>query len=351
MSKLTRGLITVGVLAIVWLLPQPHGVTVQGWKMFGIFLATVVGLLLQPVPFGAVCLISISFANISGVLTMGETLAAYSNPIIWLILSAYLLSRAMIVTGLGRRISFMMIAWFGSSTLRLAYAMAASDLLVSPVIPANSARSGGVIFPVVRSLCSAYGSEPGPTARRAGAFLMKSTYDINATTSAMFITAMGGNLLCVDFAAKVLNIKITWSLWAMASIVPGILSLIAIPLFLYIVYPPEVKYSPEAQAMARGELVKMGPISRNEKAAAGVFVGALLLWATSQLTGIDATLVAFLAVCVLLLLDVLTWDDVMAEKGSWDVFLQNSGLLVGYPKRWPNRCQGCTASLFWSSRP
>ena len=41
----------------------------------------------------------------------------------------------------------------------------------------------------------------------------------------------------------------------------------------------------------------------------GVFVLALVLWATSQFTKIDATTVAFLGISILAATGVLVWDD------------------------------------------
>ncbi len=329
MSRLTRGLITIGILAGVWLFPVPQGVTVQAWKLFAIFLATIAGFVLQPLSMGALSIVGVSFACLSGVIKINDALAAYGNSTIWLILSAFILARGLINTGLGRRISLLLISWFGSSTLRLSYALVASDLVLAPAIPSNSARAGGVIFPIVRSLCSALDSEPGPTARRAGAFLMKSSYHGNATTSAMFLTSMSGNLLCAEFASKVLNIQITWGTWALAALVPGLLSLAIIPFVFYMFYTPELKKTPEAQNLAREELAKMGPPSRSELIVLGVFAGAIILWATSQFTKLDATLVAFIAVSVLILTNVLTWAEVLKEKSAWDTWFW-IGTLMGY---------------------
>ena len=53
----------------------------------------------------------------------------------------------------------------------------------------------------------------------------------------------------------------------------------------------------------------------------GVFILALVLWATSQFTKIDATTVAFLGISILLATSVLVWDDVKSEKGAWDTLV------------------------------
>jgi anion transporter len=155
----------------------------------------------------------------------------------------------------------------------------------------------------------------------------------------MFMTAMAGNPLIVELARKTLNINITWLSWAAAASVPGLISLLVVPYVLYAIYPPEVKKTPEAKALAQRELAAMGPMTGTEKIVAAIFILALTLWATAGLTKvlpgvpvIDATLVALLAVVIMLLTNVLTWQDVLEEKGAWDtlVWMGTTVVLAGF---------------------
>ena len=216
----------------------------------------------------------------------------------------------------------------GDSTLKLGYTLALSDLIIAPATPSNTARAGGIIFPIVKSLASAFDSEPGPSSRRVGSYLVQTAYQNNTITSAMFMTAMAGNPLIALLAQQTLNIQISWGLWALAAIVPGLLSLLIIPYFLYKVYPPEVTRTPEAKLLAITELKKMGVMSREEKIVAAVFVGSLILWSTATITKLDATVVAMLAVSIMLLTSVLTWKDVLEEQGAWDTLIW-MGVLIG----------------------
>lgn len=327
-SKLVKALATIALGAAIWFIPVPQGLKPEAWRLMAIFVATIFGFILQPLPIGAIALISVTFTALAGVLKPAEALSGFSNTTIWLIVAAFLFAKGFIKTGLGRRIAFMLIKAIGDSTLKLGYTLVISDLIISPATPSNTARAGGIIFPIVRSLCTAFGSEPGPTARRVGSYLMQTAYHGNAITSAMFLTSMAGNPLIALLAAKTLNIQLTWGQWALASSVPGLVSLLVVPYFLYKFYPPELKNTPEAKKFAVDELTKMGPMSRGETIVALVFVGALLLWSTSQYTKLDATVVALMAVAVMLATEVLEWKDVLDEKGAWDTLVW-MGALVG----------------------
>ena len=65
-------------------------------------------------------------------------LSGFANNTVWLIVAAFLLTRGFIKTGLGRRIAYLFIRTFGRKTLGLAYAIAASDLVLSPATPSNT---------------------------------------------------------------------------------------------------------------------------------------------------------------------------------------------------------------------
>lgn len=328
MNNLVRGLAVIAVGAIIWFLPVPEGLKPAAWKLLAIFVATILGFILQPLPIGSLAFISVTFAALSGVLKPAEALSGFSNGTIWLIVSAFLFAKGFIKTGLGRRIAYVLIRAIGDSTLKLGYTLVLSDFIISPATPSNTARAGGSLFPIVKSLSTAFGSEPGPTSRKVGAYLIQTAYQGNTITSAMFMTSMAGNPLAASLAANALGVNISWGTWALGAIVPGILSIIVVPYFLYKFYPPEVTETPEAKALAVKELDKMGAMTRGEKIVTVVFIGALVLWSTSQYTKIDATVVAMLAVSVFMITKVLEWKDVLTETGAWDTLIW-MGALIG----------------------
>ena len=63
-------------------------------------------------------------------------------------MAAFFISRALINTGLARRIALFFVRMFGKSSLGVSYALALSDIVLAGVIPSNGARSGGVILPI-----------------------------------------------------------------------------------------------------------------------------------------------------------------------------------------------------------
>ena len=320
-SKLPAIILTLGTVLVLWLIPLPEGLNLQAWRLFAIFIGTVVGFILQPVELGTVAFVAMVFAALTGALSFPQVLSSFSGNTVWLIVSAFILARAFIITGLGRRIAYLTMRAFGDSSLKLVYSLALSDLIIGPVIPSNSARAGGLVFPIVQSLAEAFDSYPGKSARKIGAYLVVCVFQLDLVVSAMFLTAMVGNPIAVGIAKKVLNVDITWIGWFVAAVVPGTVALLAIPYVLYKVYPPEIKETPEAKIIAAKALTDMGPMSCSEKYLLFVFVFLLALWATASITKIDVTLIAFMGLAILLLTRVLTWNDVISEKRAWDTLV------------------------------
>src|SRR6476620_10333470 len=164
-SRLVRWAIVLFVAVGILLIPVPNGVTPESWRLLAIFAATITGSIVRPIPGAAIVLLGITALPLFRVLPINEALTGYADPFVWLVLAAFFISRGMIKTGLGRRIAFLFIKAIGKHSLGLVYATASTEMILATVIPSTGARSGGIIFPIAKSLAEAYESRPGPTAR------------------------------------------------------------------------------------------------------------------------------------------------------------------------------------------
>ncbi|MCG8538997.1 MAG: anion permease [Clostridia bacterium] len=321
------GVFLIGL--VIWIIPTPAGLDKQAWHLFAIFVATIAGFILKPMPMGSIAILAITLTALTGTLTIKEALSGFSNTTIWLVVAAFFISRGFIKTKLGARISYLFIRRFGKNTLGLSYALLASDLILAPAIPSNTSRGGGVIFPIIRSVCDTYGSTPEDgSERKIGSFLIKSGFQGNLITSAMFMTAMAANPLISTLAYDVAGLEITWMGWFIAALIPGIVSLIAIPYLLYKIYPPEVKETPDASKLASDKLNEMGPMKTSEKYMLMVFGLILILWVFGKQIGLSATTAGLIGLNVLLLTQVLTWEDIKKEQGAWNTLVWFAALVM-----------------------
>lgn len=314
-------------LGILYLIPRPAEITVQGWRMLVIFLCTVLALMLRPLPGGAAVLIGISITVLAGVFNISQALSAYGGSTVWLVVAAFFIARALINSGLARRIALLFVRAIGHTSLGLGYSLIASDMVLAGVIPSNAARVGGVILPITKSLSAVYKSLPGASATLLGTYLMLTIYQGDVLACAMFLTGQASNPIGARLAAQTAGVAINWSSWIYAALVPGLAAALAVPWVTYHLAPPEIKHTPKAAEMARLELVEMGPMRRAEKIVLAVFLLVCGLWGTSALHGLDTTIVALLGVGILLATGALSWGDAMREHQAWDIFVWYGGLI------------------------
>jgi DASS family divalent anion:Na+ symporter len=138
---------------------------------------------------------------------------------------------------------------------------------------------------------------------------------------------MAANPLAVEMAAN-LGIEVTWTRWATAAAVPGLVSLLVVPLVLYKLYPPDIKKTPEATRIARNRLAELGRLQRGEWIMLGTIAMLLVLWIFGKRLHVHSTTAALAGLGVLLLTRVLTWEDVLNEKRAWNTFIWLSALVM-----------------------
>lgn len=317
--------ILAAAFAGILIAPPPEGLNPQAWTLFAVYAAAILGIMLRPQAEPVVIMVVISVSTFF--VPIGTLLSGFANATVWMVFSAFLISQAFSDTGLGQRLACHLVGRFGKTSLGLAYAAAITDLVISPATPSNTARTGGIVYPIFRSVASALGSEPGETGRRFGSYLTLTMYQISLITAGLFITACAPNILTVNFAKDIFGIEISWMAWMQAALVPGLIILAAAPYIVYKIYPPEVKRNEDAETIAAERLREMGPMSNKEKILILFFVLAVLGWATSSMTKINNTAIALLFFSGCIVFNLLTWDTVLKNKGAWSTIVWYGGIV------------------------
>jgi DASS family divalent anion:Na+ symporter len=313
--------------ALLVFFPLPGLNSAQG-QLLGVFVATIIALVAQPVPMGVSVVIAMTLLALTHTLTPAKVLSGFSNITVWLIFTAFLFARAVTATGFGTRVGYLFVQRLAHSPLTLGYSIAAADVFLAPFIPSDTARGGGVVFPITRSVAAAFGSEPGPTAIRIGSFLILCAFHATYTASAMFLTGMAANPLIAEFAHKIGHVELTWMVWFEGASLPGLLSLVLVPWLLFRMFRPEITDTAPARELARSELARLGPLKREEKWLMLIMFGVMVGWVTSPYHGIPNTFVALAGLSAILIAKVLEWDVLLAEKKAWDALIWFAPLVM-----------------------
>lgn len=313
---------------VYWVVPRPESVSDEGWRLTGVFASAIAGLMLRPLPGGAVLLLALVAAVWSGTMSMDQALAGFATPAVWLVVGALLIAHVLIATNLAKRIALLFVRYFGTNSKGVAYALILSDLSLATMIPSNTSRAGGVIMPITRSMAELYGSRPGPTAKLLGTFLMVAVYQGEIVATATFLTGQAGNFVAVELARTLADYELTWAHWAAAGIVPGLASIVGLVWIVAKLVPPDIQRTPDAAQFAKDELHKLGRMGPREWFTT-VLVGAVCsLWITSNLHSVPVALASVSGACVLIISGVLPWREAVRQHGVWDIMIWYGGVIT-----------------------
>jgi DASS family divalent anion:Na+ symporter len=308
------------IAGAIWFAPVPAGLTAPAWHLFAVFIAAIACVLLGSFPLLTASMIAVGVVVLTGTLTPAQAFSGFANTSVLLVVIAFVVAQAVVKSGLGRRISLLMVSRFGGSPLGLAYSIVLTDAVIAPAFPSNTAR-GGVLFPIVLSVAKGAGSEPDhPEGRRLGGYLMFCGMASLAVSSALWMTATSGNAIGVQIVQKA-GLEIGFASWLLASSVPALIAIGMLPLLVSKLFAPGVGATPEAPAAARKDLAGMGTMSRDERITAVIFALMVGGWVFGAALNVHGTAVAFMGFGALLVAGVLTLDDIAKQGDTLATFL------------------------------
>ena len=304
----------------LWFMAVPEGLTREAWQLFAIFAAAILSVVLNALPLLTSALVACALVVLTGTLPPAKAYGSFANSTVLLVVTAFLVSQSVVKSGLGKRISLLVVSLFGKSTLGLAYSIFITDTLISPGFPSNTAR-GGVLFPVILALAQNSGSTPDDDSkRRLGGYLMFCGMASLAITSALWFTATSGNPIGAGLAAEQ-GLQVNFGSWLLASCVPSLLVIALLPLLLYRLFPPGITDTPHAPEHARRELRTMGAMSLHEKITAVTFAVMITGWVLAAPYELNLTAIALAGLATLLISGVLTLDDMQQQGGTLVTFI------------------------------
>src|SRR3954468_12679219 len=200
----------------IWAVPIPAGLTAPAWHLFAVFSVAIACVLIGSFPLLTASMIAVATVVLTGTITPAQAFSGFANTSVLLVVIAFVVAQAVVKSGLGRRISLLMVSRFGGSSLGLADSIVLTDAATGPAFPSNRA-GGGVLFPIVLSVSKGPGSEPNdPEGRRLGGYLMFCTMASLAVSSALWMTATSANPIAVQICKK-FGVEIGFGSWLVAS--------------------------------------------------------------------------------------------------------------------------------------
>jgi anion transporter len=325
---------------IIWFMPVPAALTVTQHKLLSLFGGAIIMWITIGVNFAVssiitTCLLYFWVGNVTGATKNGAlihstdfALSQFSGAALWLLVTGFIISIAMMQTGVAKRLSLYMIRLLGRTPFGAVMASLLTNYAVAPVTPSNTARTAAML-PIIEGMAKTYGCERGKS-NIGKALALSATFGGNITGSA-FLTGTIANVaaLAAIVAAAGASTYTSWSFWTLASAPTNFIILFLCGWLLIKVFPPEVKEIPGGIGFVDQELKAMGPMSPAEKRAIVFFLIALSLWATDMLHHFNSTMVAFLVSALIYFpkIGVLDWRESQNQL-PWELFMYFGGVLT-----------------------
>ena len=82
---------------IAWQLPEPEGLSLQGWHLVILFVLTITTVILDHFPMGVVAFMAMCIGCFTHLFNIQECLDVYGKPIVWLIVFSFLTLTAFLL--------------------------------------------------------------------------------------------------------------------------------------------------------------------------------------------------------------------------------------------------------------
>lgn len=312
--------ILVGIVAlyiIVDSLPCPEGLPPEGKRAVALMLCTVVAWMTNIFPLLLSSLAALLLMPLLGLCTLPEVADLFSEPVLFFIISNYVVANGMAVTGLDKRITLLLALASGGNAKKLLFIYMMGAAALSTVL-----SDMGVVLmllPIALMLLQATGCKPGESnyGRAVMIGLPLAAYIGGMGTPAGAAT----NVLALTVLENTAGIQITFSQWAMIGL-PIVIVLTPIVFFIvWHAYKPEIT-TLNGMEDAKERLEKLGKLTTPEKKFIVIMILLVAVWLTESFHGINIAITTTFGALAFFLpgVDVLTWENTK-DCIRWDIVI------------------------------
>lgn len=312
----------------IFFMPSQEGLTVQGQKTLAVFLSALVLWVTNPLPAFLSALITIIALTLTGAAKETAVLGTFGLDVIWLMLSAFVLTSAMEKSQLARRFSLWAVIKFGKKAKITLLVFIGINTVLAFFIPSTTARAA-LLLPLATVLVDLY-KEEGKESNFAKAMMIQGVQANSIATSGI-LTATAANIMVIGFIKEQAGYAVTYTDWFFAAMPTAIITLLGMWIVGMIFFPPEKKSIDEkALQNLKNEYITLGNWTSNEKKAAGIFLLTVLLWITGayhkKMFGftISVNMVAIIGATLTFMpkIGLLAWKE---TKIPWDLMIFSAG--------------------------
>ncbi len=283
----------------------PKGVKIGHlYSVAGIFFATLVLWISEAIPSYITSFLVVVATILLGILPMRPAFAYMGEPVMILNIASFILASALVVTGLAKRLALAIVIKWGSNLSGIFWAFIVLNIVLGAFISATSAKTA-LLLPLFMVISAMYGAFGGALRNNVGRNLVLQNLLANNVSASAFLTGSAANLVAAMLLEKA-GFPVSYQAWLLALLPLSILQCgfawyTGTKLIFPISKEDAVPHLQGGMEHLQLELDKLGKMSSNEWRAALVFIAVLVMWATGDLHGVRAEVVAMCGAILVLL--------------------------------------------------
>lgn len=321
----------IAVFFLILFLKLPETVTPEAQKSMALFAFALIMWIARPIPIYLTSIILILLLPLIGAVEDQEIVfGALGFDIIWLMVSAFVLTSAMSATNLGKRIVLYLTTKFAKTPTQVLVVFVIVNYILAFFVPSTTARAS-LIVPIALIILEIYKAVPGKS--NFGRLLMLQGVQNNAFATSVVMTATSAQVLAIGFINEQAGGDVGYMEWLLGSLPQAIITTV----IAFIVGMCLYKYKDEMTGAMGGaaetlkkQLEELGPISVREKKALFIFLLTLFLWATGDYQeawfgfeiSTEQTAVLGMLLCLLPGIGVISWKEANIK---WDLMIFSAG--------------------------
>ena len=308
--------------------------TLQGQTTLGVLLFALLLWMTEAIPFHLTGLLGMFLLALFGVESFNNVVRlGFGNHIFIFFIGVLILSSFITQSGLGNRISVLLLSRTGNSTSMIILGFLVIGMFLSMWI--TNTAVAAMLMPLGVAILQ----EENVTPREStfGKALMIACAWGPIIGGIMAPSGAGPNPLAIGFLREMAGVELTFVGWMAYGVPAGILILIPTWLVLLACFRPEIRRLTKSRQELRAEYEALPPMSREERVTMIVFLLTVLLWLTTPVwetvLGIDIPIsMPVLLTATLLFFPGVgrrSWKTVEVEISWSSILLIVSGISLG----------------------
>jgi solute carrier family 13 (sodium-dependent dicarboxylate transporter), member 2/3/5 len=308
----------VAVAIVFYVTSPPNGISANGWRALGLLIPIIIVWATEAIPVGVASMVFLALVVIFQLAPPAVALKGFTTDLPWLILGAFTIGKAMEVTGLARRMTYLLLSRLKGlwGTIIAIYAV---DVCFMGV-PSSEARSG-VLAPFLDSIIATIDRPRKSNLSRFVTYCFCNA--TNAFVGNMFLTGGAANVLLVGLYAQLTGISLSWGQWFVLMALPtALFSLVAV-CFAWLFSRPEpdlMTKMGDSSAMAAA-YAAMGPMTAGEWKVLVIYLLAITAWVVSGLVHLAPGFAALVIMALLFLPKIGVLPRRAIREINWDIVL------------------------------